>query len=73
MPLPFFPFSFSFLAFPLFVLDEVDVLADVANGLTKEVHELPQHTDVEVVDTFPNRCWPSEVDVVDCLVRCSAL
>ena len=38
------------------------------------VHELLQHIDVSiVVETFPNRCWSSEVDVVGCLVRCSAL
>ena len=33
-----FSFSFSFLAFALLVLNEVDVLVDVADDLTREVH-----------------------------------
>ena len=36
------------------------------------VHELLQHIDVEVVDTSPNRCLSSEVDVVGCSVCCLA-
>ena len=37
------------------------------------VHELLLHIDVSTVETFPNRCWFSEVDEVDCLVRCLVL
>ena len=33
-----FSFSFSILTFALLVLDVIDVLVDVANGLTREVH-----------------------------------
>ena len=51
-------FSFSFLALALFVLDEVDVLVDVADGLTREVHVTVGEEVVDHLSYFlPSMMW----------------